>query len=63
VGEEELMRVHKPKAYQSLLGIVAVATISSWPPTPFILTVLAVSALVAVYLYRLETRSKRRRAL
>ena len=55
------MRVPKPKAYQSLLGIVAVATASSWPPTPFILIAIAVTLLVAAYLYRLEARSKHSR--
>ena len=55
------MRVSKPKPYQSLLGIVAVATVSSWPPTPFILIAIAMTLLVAAYLYRLDARSKRSR--
>ncbi len=51
------MRVPKPKPYQSLLGIVAVATVSSWPPSLFILAAIAMALLVAAYLYRLDARS------
>lgn len=48
-----------PKPYQSVLGITAVAAISSWPPTAFILAAMAMALLVAAYLYWLE----RKRAL
>ncbi|MCY4134038.1 MAG: hypothetical protein OXG30_03890 [bacterium] len=53
------MKAPIPKPYQSVLGITAVSAASVWPPTPFVWAAIAMTLVVAAYLYRLEKKPRR----